>query len=396
MPAILQVTGLDIKNTGKFTKSREAFYIADAGLEHAKEIAKTMHVNDVLQGIDRNATNTSDNGLFSSISGSNIYSYNNVNYTQVSFNGGTYNIRAFDNKDEGVGTDDPWVDKDNSYFIESTGISNDGTTKTIRAMVQNYTLPPNKFPAAVTLVGPLSNISSQGSGFDVLGGYENGGTVTHGLATDGTEDNSCDGARAVATESPGPVDDDGSCDSATCVDFGGGAEKHLKGTGGGPPDIMLDQTSFTANDAEKLHTLLTASGVPDYVDNGNTTISNSDNVQWGTHSDPEVVYVKGDLDIRGNVNGSGVLVVDGDLDISGSFNWDGIILVGSCATCDGALVGTGSATVYGAMVVGNSVDAAVNFTGNATIGFSCEGIGYGNLATKKKYPFTVASWKEMS
>ncbi len=397
VPVAMQSTSSDISKTASFTKSREAFYVADAGLEQAKEVARTLQANDILQGADGNATNTSDNGLFSSITGSSTYNYNGYNYSRVSFNGGTYNIRAFDNKDEGTGTDDPWVDTDDTYYIESTGISQDGTIKTIRAMVQNYTLPPSKFPAAVTLVGPLSNITSQGSGFDVLGGFDDGSNpITNGFAVDGTADTSCDAARAVATESTGPIDDDGTCDSATCVDFQGGAETHIKGTGGTTPDIMLDQTSFTAKDAEKLHTLLTASGTPDYVNNGNELINNSDNVQWGTHSDPDIVYVKGDLDIRGDVNGSGVLVVDGDLDISGTFNWDGIVLIGSCATCDGALVGTGSATVYGAMVVGNSIDAAVNFTGSATIGFSCEGVQYGNLATKKKYPFTVASWKEMN
>ena len=396
VPIAMQSTTSDISKTASFTESREAFYVADAGLEQAKEVARTLDANDVLQGADGNATNTSDNGLFSSITGSTTYNYNGNNYSRVTFNGGTYNIRAFDNKDEGTGTDDPWVDTDYTYYIESTGISQDGVIKTIRAMVQNYTLPPGKFPAAVTLVGPLSNITSQGSGFDVLGGYENGGTITNGFATDGTEDTSCDAGRGVATESTGPLDDDGTCDSATCVDFQGNAENHIKGTGGTTPDIMLDQTSFTATDAEKLHTLLTKSGIPDYVDNGNTMINNSDNVEWGTHSDPDIVYVKGDLDIRGDVNGAGVLIVDGDLDISGTFNWDGIVLIGSCATCDGALVGTGSATVYGAMVVGNSIDAAVNFTGNATIGYSCEGIGYGNNALNQVYPFTVASWKEMN
>jgi hypothetical protein len=56
-------------------------------------------------------------------------------------------------------------------------------------------------------------------------------------------------------------------------------------------------------------------------------------------------------------------------------------------------VGTGSATIYGAMVVGNAVNATVNFTGSADIYYSCAAINLANSIINLN--FENVAWKEI-
>jgi hypothetical protein len=404
VPVAVKMTSGDNIRTRNYQESRKAFFIADAGVEHAKSVASGFtDMNDLLDGADNDSLNTSDNGLFSSISGGTqaTYSLNGTthDYTKVALNDansnyiGDYYVRVQDNNDEGTATNDPWVDTDGVVVLESVGVSPDGSVKAIQAMVQRFLLVP-KLPAAVTLVGPLSTINSQGSGFAVEGGKQDSGTITHGYDLNGNADTNCAAKNAISTESGGPtqfVPNISMCTDATCAEFGGGAENKIKGVSNTTPDISNGQTDFSAQDAEDLHDLLTQAGTPDHSWSGASTLSGT--TTYGDASNPEVLYFDDSATISGNITGTGILIVDGDLDITGSLDWDGIILVGACATCNGALVGTGSASVDGAMVVGNSVDAAVNFTGSADIHYSCQGIALANNVFGSS--LTVASWKEV-
>ncbi len=398
IPAAMNMTRDDFSRTSNYVDSREMFYVAEAGLEHAKFLTIANTMNGVLEGPDglQNTGTTSDdddNGTFGV--GTLFTGPDGEEYDQVSYNGANYYIRGYDNDD---GDGDINVDLDGIIFIQSVGVSPDGTTtKVITAMTELFNLPPTTFPSAVSLVGPVSNITSTGSGFNVEGGKSVGGTITHGYALDGSADTSCAATNGIASESAGPgqfVANASLCTEPTCVILSGGAGNKIKGVDGGSPDIGYGQSSFTAQDAEDLHAMLTAPGIPDQTFTGpHTGASKISGTQtWGSLTDPVTIYFDDDVDIAGNITGYGVLIVDGDLDINGSLDWNGIILVGSCSTCDGALVGTGSASVYGAMVVGNSIDAAVNFTGNANIRYSCAGIDLANGVFD--FTFNTVSWNE--
>ena len=387
IPAALHYTQEDFDRSSNFTESTELFYLAEAGLEHAKTLTATNTMNGVLAGPDGDITTTADNGTFGI--GALFTAPDGNVYDQIAFNGTSYYIRGYDNDD---GDADLRVDTDGIMFIESHGLNSDfSEDRSLTAMTELFNLPPSTFPSAVTLVGPASTIDSQGAGFNVLGGTGPG--YTNAVDISGVEDPNCPAVNGIATESPGPIQDVNNpslCTDATCTIFGGGASGKIKGKTGGTPDIGVSQTSFTSTDSEALHDMMTATGVPDSV--VTTDFAWNANGIIGSAADPVNLHFQGDLDITGNITGYGILIVDGDLSISGTFVWNGIILVGACSTCNGALVGTGAATIYGAMVVGNSIDAAVNFTGSADIHYSCEGIDIANGTFK--FTFQTVAWNQ--
>ena len=65
---------------------------------------------------------------------------------------------------------------------------------------------------------------------------------------------------------------------------------------------------------------------------------------------------------------------------------------GTCPTCWGELVGVGTAKIYGAMVVGNDVDAAGAFSGSADIYYSCEGVA--KAVEVFNQTFRTVGWNE--
>ena len=193
IPAAMDMTRDDFARTNNYVDSRDLFYVAEAGLEHAKALTVANTMNGVLAGPDGlQNTGTSadddDNGTFGV--GTIFTGPDGEQYEQVSYNGSNYFIRAYDN-DDGDGNTD--VDLDGIIFIQSVGLSSDGTTtKVITAMTELFNLPPTTFPSSVTLVGPISNITSTGSGFNVEGGKlpGGGGTISNGYALDGSADTS--------------------------------------------------------------------------------------------------------------------------------------------------------------------------------------------------------------
>ena len=63
-----------------------------------------------------------------------------------------------------------------------------------------------------------------------------------------------------------------------------------------------------------------------------------DVLSLGSPANPKITYIHGDLDVSGNIYGSGLLLVTGDLKGTGSLKYDGLILV----------LGTGGVTFSGA------------------------------------------------
>jgi hypothetical protein len=436
IPAAIQLTSGEFQRTADFTDNREAFFIADAGIEHAKSIFAANTIDDVLNGTDEDVTTFTDNGTFTAggtgptvIAGSTAVNTTSKidnaahDYTQVAYNGngtgGNYLIRVWDNddaalcpKDSGgtflcttVNTDpklntanEAWVDRDGFVNVESIGTTANGVTTTIHAKIKRKIFPPSSFPAAVTLTGPASIISASGGGFVVNGGAPGGSA--YGIGDPPTTDPSCPAQEAVATESgdgspPEQVgnNNEGSCTQPSCMAASTGTYSNFVGASGNSPSVETGQTSFTGVEGEELRTELIPQASVVY--NGSQIITGA---TFGTLVAPQITYFDDNLKLNGSSTGHGVLIVDGNLDISGSLDFNGVILIGACSTCTcpdcpGALVGTGSAKVYGAMVVGNAVNANVNFTGSADIYYSCAAIDLANSIINLNYE--NVAWKEI-
>lgn len=457
VPVAIQLTSGEFDRTETFQESREAFFIADAGIERTKSIFAVNKIEDIMNGTDQsvtgNGTNFSANGTLTpggtgptGITGgvpatatSKIDTATHQ-YTQVAYNGGTYMVRVWDNADSAMcpkdalnaslctaGNANPeldtaneaWVDRDGFINVESIGTTADGATKTIHAKIKRKIFPPSVFPAAVTLTGPQSIISTGGGGFNVYGATGTGGDG-YGIVAPGdtpVPDTDCPGQEAVSTESGGAVqqvgnNNEASCTDATCMAGSPGTYSSFVGatatTPAADPDIETGQESFTGVEGEELRTEL----IPNAnVINGGAaldtgTYSANAAANFGTLATPLINYYDDSLDINGNLVGYGVLIVDGNLSISGNFTFYGVILIGACdpgdpdCTCSdcpvgqgGGLVGTGSAEIYGAMLVGNAVNASVNFTGSADIYYSCAAINLANDIINLN--FETVAWKEI-
>ena len=363
-PVIMTTTTNDIKRTESFKESRMAFYIAEAGVEQAKANIKASNYDSILAGPDGNTATTTDNGTFT-ITGGSIAAISGNQYTQVSFNGGTYSVRFYDNDD---GDSDYTHDVDGLGYIYSIGVYKN-STKVIRALVKKKNINPASLPAAVTLVGPAATITAQGSGFLVDG---------NGTTTTGVSDPNCGNKDAVATEASA---------AHTSVTLGGNADSKIVGVSGDTPDIINNETTFTYVKALALYNTIKPLAT-------NLGVTSQTGGTLGTAASPQLSYVSGDLSLKGNVSGVGILIVDGNLDMQGTINFQGLILIGICPTCMGQLVGTGSATVYGGMVMGNTLDTAAKFTGSANIMYSCQGLN--NAGGSLKGTFSVVTFDEVS
>jgi hypothetical protein len=79
----------------------------------------------------------------------------------------------------------------------------------------------------------------------------------------------------------------------------------------------------------------------------------SGNATFGTLTNPEIVYVPGNLEWTGTITGSGILVVDGDLTMKGTITWKGIVIALS-ADIDLYLGGSGTPNLLGTTFIGTS------------------------------------------
>jgi len=448
VPAAMQLTSGEFDRSKNFQEQREAFFVADAGMEHIKVIYQNSGSNTALWGTDGSLTATTDNGTFTDVAGTPIIeivgstAVNGVtseidnathNYTQVTFNGGSYRIRIWDNDDEAVLTggltplcnpspctsadplwdssNEDWVDRDGTIYAESIGTSANGTTKTIFAILKRKNLPANNVPAAMTLVGPQATYRSNSNAGWTQGADGVGGD---GFGIDGLADADCNGKEGLVIEAennPGVGDwtnltnpNASTADLAACIAgasnvcLGWSPSNSQTDVTGTASDIITGSTDFTALDAEKLFDDFVVDNTPDQVLTVPST--DADVTNWGTPSNPVVIHVTSDLSMTGNT-GYGVLVVDGNLDLGGNVEWNGIVIISGCDTCEGSLTGSGGFTVNGSVIIGN--DGLDGF-GNPTVSlsdyggtpryrYSCEGIEIANGAYGDS--FLTASWNEI-
>lgn len=355
--AALMTSTLETKISGNYKAAVEAFYIAEAGIERAKDVLKTMTFDDALDGVDNDKNTTSDNGILSFGS-------------SVSFGGGTYAVRVND------GDGDVWDDSDGKVIITSTGTLAGGGKRTIETLARKANL--NDFPAAMTFVDPNVKLEFLSNALSVTGDDKTYDPGPPERVNDGPGPDK----NAIATEDMVP---DETYSPAA-------AQNNITGVGGITPDIDKGSTTLNLTDLQAVRSALIAmSGITTY--SGSTTITGG---ALGTRANPQITYVNDSLDLQSNVTGAGILIVDKDLIISGNLVFEGIILVGICPTCPGRVeTGTGNSMVFGAVVVVNptsshSDEARLKMSGNSDIYYSSFAIHNALNAT-----FSAVSWREV-
>jgi type IV pilus assembly PilX-like protein len=185
----------DIKRASKYKKSREAFYIAETGIQQA--------INFFNYDGAGNSPGAAVDGFNQELDGSNWPTA----FASTSFGGGTFSVDIDDNDDNDSDDDD---DVDHTVVLTSQATKGDQTTS-IEAIVNRPTFTPG---SAITTKGNLGGSGSftvQGacgsihtnSGFNQSGVS---GTVTQGTTASGA----CSGATCTASgaaEHPIPLVD---------------------------------------------------------------------------------------------------------------------------------------------------------------------------------------------
>ncbi len=402
VPVALQMTSGDMDRTTDFKEDRQLFYLAEAGMEHGVALLKDSDLDTILAGPDGDPTTAGDNGTVAGVgdtADATPFTWMGTPYDDVAFgpDGGTYYFRVYDNDD---GDGDLNVDADGLGFIESVGVSADGTTKIMRSMLHKVKIAMP--PAAITVTGPTADIDFDTDTFTVHGVFP--GTM-NGYAIDGTEDPTCPGKNGIALEAPGPIEikgdvfdptdeDTGPCGGNACIRLQFDSDgSEIIGIGGGTPgnpDVVAGQTSLTSLDAAKLFNQLTVVETPDYVYD---RYRPDTDVTFGSPAAPVVVYIEDELRVEANMTGYGILIVNEELEVDdpGFLNWYGIVIFGACPTCSDFEFEPDNAIIYGSVVVGGE---DIEIEDNGIVRYSCAAIEMANGVFDNV--FSVISWEEVS
>lgn len=110
-----------------------------------------------------------------------------------------------------------------------------------------------------------------------------------------------------------------------------------------------------------------------------------------------IIFYDGDLTLRGNSFGQGILFVNGDLSIGGGFEFYGIVIVRG--TFNNA--GSGNAQIHGSLMTKNNanIEDSSEFRGNPTLQYSNCSIRRSidnNAALNRLYPVEQRSWVDLT
>jgi hypothetical protein len=338
---LVLITGMGITATNRtivegwlsanYRSSKQAFYVAEAGLECARNVLR----NDT-NWADNTTANTTVNCGTINVGG------RNATYT-VSLRNATTN----------------------TIIVTSTGTIA-GATSVVEALIERHTI---SVPASVYLGGPNIEATFKGNAFSIDGRDINLDN-THGPAPSvwgiAIDPNATFGTiptnrKDNITGSPGTIESPASI-----------------GRVSQPLNLVTLAEQYT-----KIATMTI---------NGNHELTGGNS--WGNSNNPEVVRVNGDLRMTGNSSGAGVLIVRGSLDMQGTSRWNGIIIVlGEGIQPPHATAGSqaGTPDIYGALLVKGGTYIELDVRGNITIQYSSQAISMVNSIA----PITVSSWRQV-
>ena len=186
-----QWSAQDIGRTADYYESREAFYIAEAGIQKAINL---LNYVDSAGGDESSPGNEIEAGGFDNVLANFIFN-NSADLTNATFGTGSYNVTVADNDD---GDGDVGDDDDNNIILTSTGTKGDKTV-TLEAVIVRRLF---KGDHAITTEGDLG-----GNGSFTINGTNgsihsnNSVTISGGSATiteGATASGDCTGTGCVA------------------------------------------------------------------------------------------------------------------------------------------------------------------------------------------------------
>jgi len=338
----------DMKISSNYKSSTQAFYIAEAGLEAARNQLRTaieasaldskVVISNLLDGRKGANSALSDSTNMLNFYDSGAFVTDDVPYiAQTSFGSGTYRVYLTNDGTDGVTS---VTDTNNKVTLTSIGQGPGNSLAILQEVVQKLTVPP--LPGALVLPGPgvtFNGANSNASG--IIGGTESAISTTSAAAETAIQDN-LTGLKRI--------------NNYTCLIAG------VSRSG----DVCINNEPATFDPAWSMvagieglaNTLLSAANtkLPNTAQPGPGPYALTA-AQVGTTSNRQIVFVDGDASI-GAVAGAGILIVTGRLTLTGDFNYNGLIMcIGK-----GELYrsGGGSGDINGGIFVAKTRDSSGN------------------------------------
>jgi hypothetical protein len=338
---IVTLASLNAGATGNARVATQMFYLAEAGVEHGREVLRTWNA-----GSAQRSTFTDElalvRGLNAMLDGS-VGGTDDVPIATAAVSAGSYTVYLTNDATDGPSN---LIDTNKRVTLTAIAIRPDGAQATVQTDVSlPQIFPP---PATITLLGPGASFTGNNSNAKELHGDDVCGAespkpvvaVSHSAdvaslqaniagskpATYWTEDNVGNPVNAATT--PNAIS--GAITPSTI--------NSIQQTYG--IDIMSasDLNALVATLGTQAHTVAAAG-------------SSSGTVNVGTVANPQVVVVNGDFSLNGD--GAGILVVTGKLTFKGNVTYTGLILV----IGEGHMQrnGGGNGTISGGIIVANTL-----------------------------------------
>ncbi len=346
--AAILATGLHLAGGTRITQARQevrfnkAFYVAEAGVEHAKSELRYRagNLNGVL---------TNGGVLFGGL----------TNYGE-----GCFDVRVRNNSTEA----NPWVDTDHIVVIRSTGIV-ETATRAIEVEIYVTPFTPETADGALSIYGTNTDL-------DVSGNSKIDGNDWNVPADFAATGSAADGTLSGNPTNPGVF----YTSTTTVINVSGSGELE------GNPHSTNGVGMYTETDWYE------------FLDKSIAKATIYTGGSLGTREAPIISMLPtGATEISGKVDGAGILIVPGDanLRISGTFKYEGIVILVGNGTIDAVdeVFQVGTARIFGAVIcVGGALD--IQATGTADIKYSTQALA--NLANLQvPAELTVRYWKEI-
>lgn len=330
------ISNTDIKISANYKTGTQAFFIADAGLEVARNQLRTnlasQTIDQMLSArVGANST-LSDSTTISNFYSSGTFPSDDVPLiAQTSFGGGFYRVYL---TNDGASPDvvTSVTDTNKKVTLTSIGQGSGNSLAILQEVSQRLTVPP--VPGAVVLPGPgvtFNGANSNASG--IIGGTESAISTTSADAENAIENN---------------LTSIGRIDNYTCVSGGSGADCINN------EPAQFDPAWSTVAGIEALAATFQSAANTNLPGPGPYTLTAA---QVGTTSNRQIVFVDGDATL-GPVDGAGILIVTGSLTLTGNFNYNGLIM----CIGEGELYrnGGGTGEINGAVFVAKTRDSSGN------------------------------------
>jgi hypothetical protein len=359
----------EIKVSANYKNSELAFFAAQGGTEHAREVLRELNA------ISTDPSSFSDELV--ALSGSNGFldgylpGTDDVPIISASLDHSSYTVYLTNDVVDGVLNS---VDSNNRVALTSVATGPNGSAAVIRTTISTFGLFP--LPATITLIGYGASFTGGNSNAKELHGDDQCGSepskpvvaVSHAVDLSPLQ-SSINGSKPATYHT---LDKWG-------FDVNAITQPNLISTSIPTNTIVFIKNNYGIDllDYHDLNNLVAS------LQKVATTIapggSSAATVNVGSPGDPKVVVVTGHFTLNGH--GAGILVVTGQLTFNGNVNYDGLILV----IGEGFMQrnGAGNGTLNGGIVVANTAGPD-GFPGNSDDSFGpptfdTSGGGNGNV-----------------